>query len=314
MVSRMNHILGEFPEGDYIPYFTNDELGQAIVPSLFGLPVVIEDIQKPYNTERLVQDLEKDLDKVPERIDPDKDGWGPRLRDRIRFFIDATDGQIPVAAADHQSPYGVATKLMGNEALMMAMYDTPDLVHELMRRATRAISDLAHAIQRWAGSPDLVVLNPATPVREGGFIIWDDYISVITPALHREFCLPYNLQLYREFGFGHLHTCGPYFPHYLDALLAHDGIRSIDICSYLGQTSHTREEMLELRRRTREKGIQLRGGLDANTIVGHMAKGVVTPADAEFLRDMAHGGLVWHAGGTREQGLTFLDWARRAVA
>lgn len=310
MVSAMNHVLASFPEGDYLPHFTNTELGQGIVPSLFGLEVVVEAKQAPYNTARLAMDLEADLAKIPERIDPERDGWGPRLKKRIQFFLEASDGKIPVAVADHQSPYGVATKLVGNEALMYAMFDAPELVHELMRRTTLAISDLLHAMQRWVGDPSRLVLNTSMPIPEGGLILWDDYISVISPAQHREFCLPYNLQLYREFGFGHLHTCGPVFPTYVDALLAHEGIKSIDISTYLGQTSHTREELLDLRERTRARGISLRGGLSTTPVVNF--HGDATPPDAALVAQMARGGLVIHGWGPRQKGLELLEWARMA--
>ncbi|MFH0796051.1 MAG: uroporphyrinogen decarboxylase family protein [Candidatus Omnitrophota bacterium] len=54
---------------------------------------------------------------------------------------------------DWQSPHGVACMLMSNENLMMAMYDTPELVHELFRRVTQAIIDLVRAAQNCIGRP-----------------------------------------------------------------------------------------------------------------------------------------------------------------
>jgi len=305
--AHMNHILSQFPQGDFLPAFTTVELGQAIVPSLFGLEVIVDEKQPPYTRGRLIQDIEKDLSKLPKRIDPDVDGWGPRLRARVQRFIEATDGQVPVIVADHQSPYGVATKLMDNEALMLAMYDAPDLVRELMDIATNAIIDLIRAMQRWAGDPDLIALNDRMPFKGTGLIIWDDYVSVLSPALHAEFCRPYNLRLYEEFGFGHLHTCGPYFPSYVDAVFGHEGIASIDVSAYMRGFSRTREDMLELRRLTRERGLILHArGLQA---WHHVNNGKPIEPDKEFTRKMAQGGLIWRAGGSREQGLEYLKWA-----
>ena len=307
-VARMNHYLKEFPEGDYLPSFGMTDLGQAIVPSLFGSEVIVEEKQPPYTGGRLVKDLETDLDKLPERVDPDADGWGPRLRDRVRRFIEATDGKVPVQVADHQSPYGVATKLVGNEDLMIAMYTDPELVHELMDRATNAISDLIHAMQRWAGAPDLIAINAGLPFPGNGLIIWDDYISVISPDLHAQFCRPYNMRLYEEFGFGHLHTCGPYFPHFLDSLVGHEGILSVDICSYMRGTSRTRDDLLELRRRTREADITLRGNFGTLTAFDTIGIGKGVPADRDFVRQMADGRLILTATGTPEQGREYVKW------
>jgi len=308
--ARMNHYLKEFPEGDYLPSFSMVELGQAIVPSLFGIEVIVEEKQPPYTRDRIVKDLETDLDKLPERIDPDTDGWGPRLRARLERFIEATDGTVPVQVADHQSPYGVATKLMGNEDLMVAMYTAPELVHELMERATNAISDLIHAMQRWAGDPDLIAINPKLPFPGNGLVIWDDYISVISPDLHAQFCRPYNMRLYEEFGLGRLHTCGPYFPSFLDSLLSHEGIHSIDVCAYMRGFSRTREDLLELRRRTREAGVALMADIGSFTAFETVREGNGIPADRDFVRRMADGKLVLTAGGTRERALECMEWLR----
>ncbi len=308
-VAGLNHHLAEFTEDDFLPCFHNCDLGQAIVPSLFGAGVIVEETQPPYTEGRLIQDLERDLPKLKRRIDPEADGWGPRLKRRIQTLLEGTDYRIPVVVTDHQSPYGVATKLVGNEELMLAMYEAPQAVHELMAIATQAIADLLRAQQRWAGDPALMLLNPAMPVPGAGLILWDDYISVISPQLHREFCQPYNEQLYREFGRGHLHTCGPYFTGYLDAALAHPSVRTIDISAYLRGTSRTRADLLRLREASRAAGVMLCGGLHAWEVVG---AGTPLPPDREFLRQMADGGLLWNEGGPREKGLEYLGWLREA--
>ncbi|NQU44574.1 hypothetical protein HQ520_14885 [bacterium] len=313
-VAEMHRVFDLFPEGDYLPSFTNVPCGgQGIVPSLFGAQILVEKKAPPYNTDRIIGDLERDLPKLPEKVDPETAGWGPRLRRRIRACIEATDGQIPIQVADHQSPYGVATKLIGNEPLMMAMFETPELVHELMTRVTDAIAELVHAIIRWAGSRDLVAFCPPLPFPGGGLVLYDDYISVITPDLHSEFCLPYNQRLYDEFGGGHFHTCGPYFPRYLDAALLHKGLQTMDIPTYMKGLSRRREDMLELRRRSREAGIVLNGSLFAQDPIDLVHRENIVQPDLEFLRQMADGGLIWGDGGPVELGKERLKMAKAAV-
>ena len=63
---------------------------------------------------------------------------------------------------------GIATKLIGNEDLMLAMYDTPDFVHQLMDIVTNAIADTIKAMERWAGDPNLIVKNDRDPMPGGG--------------------------------------------------------------------------------------------------------------------------------------------------
>ena len=308
-VDFMNFRFREFPDSDYIPYFTTVHLGQGMIPSMFGAKQVIVEHNQPFIEGRVMESLENDLAKLPKRINPDTDGWGPILRKTVETFLDAADGEIPVCVCDHQSPYGIATKLIGNENLMMAMYDTPELVHDLMDIVTNAISDTIRAMERWAGNPDLIVKNDCDPMPGGGLILWDDYISVISPKLHEEFCLPYNSRLYREFGRGHLHTCGPNFPRYIDAVLKNDPV-SIDAI-FLRGTARTREDLLEMKRITREKGIILRGSLI--TYENHFldSNEAILP-DADLFDAMADGGgFYWYEWGKKETGVQLSDTIKR---
>lgn len=307
MASRQGQI-DAFPEGDHYPWvWAGNPFSQAMVPSLFGAKVVNDGTGVANIEGRLIQNLETDLDRLPRRIDPEKDGLGPRLRQRLEHWVQATDGKMAIMPFDWQSPYGVACLLMSNEDLMLAMYDTPDLVHELFRRATQAIVDLIQAAQRWIGDPELCLLNNQMFFKGSGMTLHDDYISVLSPELHGRFCHPCNMRLYQEFGIGHLHTCGPVFPGYIDALTRHQGLRSMDISAYLRGTSRTRADLLEFKRRARAAGITLTGN---PSICEQIGRGPETPPDRELFDQMAEGGgliLNW-LGGTREYGLKLLKW------
>lgn len=307
-VALRNRQLDRFPEGDFYPWiWAGGPFSQAMVPSLFGAKVVIDGLGMANIEGRLIQNLETDLDKLPRRIDPEKDGLGPLLRRRLKYYVEATDGQVAIFPFDWQSPYGVACMLMGNEDLMLAMYDTPELVRELFDHVTQAIIDLIGAARRWIGNPDLCLLNNQMFFKGSGVTLHDDYISVLSPSLHKQFCVPCNTRLYETFGFGHLHTCGPVFPGYIDAMLAHKGILSFDIGAYLRYPSRTREDLLEYKRLCRAAGITL---THVPTTCAHVGQSPVIPADRELFNRMAEGGgliMNW-SGGTREKGLKLLQW------
>ena len=171
----------------------------------------------------------------------------------------ATDGKIPIMPFDWQTPYGLAGMLMGDAELMVAMYETPELVQDLFDRATQAIIDLIEASQRWLGDPALCLLNNHMFHPGSGLILHDDYVSVLSPALHEKFCHPVNMRLFQKFGLGHLHTCGPVFPGYMDAMLKHKGVLSIDISRYLRGMTRTRVDLLELKRRALAAGVAITG-------------------------------------------------------
>ena len=297
-IARINAQTEAYTDTDFLPFLTLDHLGEGLVPSLFGATQYIVDGNPPYTEGRVMKDI-FDLDKIPERIDPDKDGWGPLMKDLVTKFLDATNGEIPIGVSDHQSPYGCATKIIQNEELMYAMYDEPELVHKFFDRITTGIEDTIEALQRWLGK-DHVVLNYNAPVPNGdcGLILWDDYISVVSPQLHTEFCKPYNDRLYAKFGVGHLHTCGPYFPGYIDAALVCKP-RSLDFAIMRG-FNRSKDDMLEFRRITREHGIILTG--NPASCENHIFAGPWAPIDDDYLREMANGGMIYSSWGAPEQG------------
>ncbi len=204
IVTRQNQ-YDMFPEGDFFPWvWAGSPFTQAIVPSLFGARTTVSESNGMANVaDRLINDLENDLPKLPRRIDPEIDGMGPLLKTRLQAWVAATDGKIPIMPFDWQTPYGVASMLMGDAELMVAMYETPELVRELFDRTTQAIIDLIDAAQRWIGDPGLCLLNNHMFHPGAGIILHDDYLSVLSPELHAKFCLPANLRLFEKYGFGH---------------------------------------------------------------------------------------------------------------
>ena len=297
-IAAMNWQSETFPDSDWMPIFHLFHLGEGVVASMFGAIQKIDEFCPPFTKGRLLKRIE-DVATLKERIDPDHDGWGPILKDNVLKFADATHGEVPVGVADHQSPYGCATKLLGNEALMLAMYDEPELVRRFLDLMVAATIDSVEAVKRWVGA-DLVCPNTSHPIPgEGDIIVWDDYVSVLTPALHSEFCAPANKQLFDRYGRGHLHTCGPYFPGYIDACLA-CGPATMDISAMRGM-ARSRGDLLEFRRLTAQAGVRLRGGLGANPVHQNDAS-AAQPWDEAFLRSMARDGLFFSDGGDADRG------------
>jgi len=243
-------------------------------------------------------------------IDFEKTQWGKILKEHITRFIDATGGEIPVDVADHQSPYGSATKLMPNEELMYAMYDAPELVHNFLSMVTDGIIKLVETMERWVG-PENLVKNPNMPIPgKGGIIIWDDYISVLNPELHEKLCVPCNKKLFNKFGQGHLHTCGPYFPSFINACLASEP-RSMDTSIMRGM-GKTQDDLIKFRKITQEKNILLFGKIMIND-TSIFEKGS-HEADDELLTMFIKGGYMPASDGTYENGIRFKEFIRKVDA
>ena len=297
-IAAINAQTESFPDTDYLPYLGLAHLGEGVVASMFGAEQYIVEDNPPFTKGRVMQTI-YELDKLPRRINPAEDGWGGKLKEVCEKFLDAVQGEVPVMVSDHQSPYGSATKICNNEALMIAMYDEPEMVHEFFDIVTTGIEDTIDAMEKWCGA-ECLVKNVAVPVPgdKNGLIIWDDYISVINPVLHTEFCAPYNKRLYKKYGTGHLHTCGPYFKGYLDACINCEP-KSLDISIMRGM-SRSKEDIIEFRRITKEAGIILMGSADYTSDSIFDNKWGVK--DDDYLRYMADGGIFYSEWGQKENG------------
>ena len=298
----IQHHFDTFPDCDYLPALNMFYLGEGILASMYGAEQYLVEKNPPFTKGRLFRDI-YEAQNLSNDIDFEKTRWGGILKEHITRFVDATNGEIPVEVADYQSPYGTATKLVPNEELMLAMFDVPELVHEFLSKVTDGIIKLIKSMERWIG-PEHLAWNIKTPIPgKCGIILWDDYVSVLTPALHTEFCAPCNKRLYDYFGRGHLHTCGPYFPSFIDACLACDP-HSLDISIMRGQ-GKTREDLVEFFNITSKKNIRLYGSLNFNE--KSIFESGVQEADDELLAMFIRGGYMPSGGGTYEQGLKFRE-------
>ena len=299
-VASIQHQFDTFPDCDFLPVMLPYYLGEGILAAMYGSEQVIVDDNPPFTGKKVFTDV-PDTARMSNDFEIEDTEWGRILKKHIERFIDATDGQVPIGMADYQSPYGTATKLVPNEELMLGMYDYPDVFHNFLQKVTDGIIKLITAMERWVGM-DLIAHNVQNPIPgQRGLTLWDDYISVITPALHKEFCVPYNRQLYDRYGYGHLHTCGPYFPGYIDACVACSP-RSMDIGIMRG-FGRTRQDLLAFQKIAMENNILIYGSLA--TTDKHIKDDDWQQPDVALYETFIRGGFMPSGGGTYEEGLEF---------
>jgi MtaA/CmuA family methyltransferase len=124
---------------------------------------------------------------------------GRRMTDRleaVRLMKESAHGEIPVMGWV-EGALALANVLRGDVALMTDLYDRPDWVRELLEVCVGVEVEFARA-QVEAGA-DIIGLG-------------DAIASQISPAMYREFALPYEQRIFaavREAGaIGRLHICG----------------------------------------------------------------------------------------------------------
>jgi MtaA/CmuA family methyltransferase len=160
----------------------------------FGLDVEFPDDGLPLRREPLITDVSdlKQL-KLP---DP---GSGRRMSDRleaVRSLRERVGGEVPIMGWV-EGALAEANALRGDTSLMLDLYDRPGWVHELLEICTEAAIKFAKA-QIHAGA-DIIGLG-------------DAIASQVSPAMYREFALPYEKRIFHEVhemgALARLHICG----------------------------------------------------------------------------------------------------------
>ncbi|MCX6984683.1 MAG: hypothetical protein NT118_08035 [Lentisphaerae bacterium] len=221
------------PSSDCIPAMRPD-VGCSCLASAFGAEYFWGD--NPNQTPG-IKDKILTLDGLSEQVaallnpDPLRDGCLPEGLRRIKRFAEEGQGFIPVSLLDAAGGLNVAADLLGMTELMMAFYDQPETVHALLDKIQILYAATIRAGITAAGSEDNITTTDFEDVwyPEGwkGHVS-DDISAGFSPDMYAEFSAPYHARIFKEFGSGGLHNCGPNPCH--AAYVAHPlSPRSLDL-------------------------------------------------------------------------------------
>ena len=240
------------PSSDSIPAMRPD-VGCSCLASAFGAEYFWGD--SPSQTPG-IRDKILTLDGLSEQVaklpvpDPNRDGWLPEGLRRIHRFAEAGEGVIPVSLLDAAGGVNVASDLLGMSELLMAFYDQPEAVHALLDKIQNLYAATIRAGIAAAGGEGYITTTDFGDVwyPEGwkGHVS-DDISAAFGPNTYAEFSAPYHARIFKEFGAGGLHNCGPNPCH--AAYVAHQmSPRSLDLSD---QYSH--EDLPKLKHSLRRK-------------------------------------------------------------
>ncbi len=135
------------------------------------------------------------LDKLP-KVDPCS---GRRMSDRIeavRMLHEQAGGQIPVMGWV-EGAMAEANDLIGDSTMMVALYDDPVWLAELMERIVEV--EIAFARVQIDAGADIIGLG-------------DAIASIVSPKMYRQFALPYEKRIFdavhAQGALARLHICG----------------------------------------------------------------------------------------------------------
>lgn len=221
------------PSSDCIPAMRPD-VGCSCLASAFGAEYFWGDSvhQTPGIKDKIltVDGLAEQVAALP-TPDPLRDGWLPEGLRRIRRFAEAGEGFIPVSLLDAAGGVNVAADLLGVTELMMAFYDQPEAVHALLDRIQPLYAATIRAgIEAAGGEANITTTDFEDVWYPEGWKghVSDDISANFSPEMYAEFSAPYHARIFKEFGCGGLHNCGPNPCH--AAYVAHPlSPRSLDL-------------------------------------------------------------------------------------
>lgn len=209
---RLQRSLDEFEihgrlNDDFIPALFPG-CRQSTIPNMFGAPEVV--VGDDVSCEQIVRTAE-DVERLP---DPTI-GPGTVARTWLEmeeYFLEETDGRMPVHVTDMQGPLDVCGQLMSYDSLFLMSYDDPDHFRMLLDKATDAF------ILLWRAQRDLLgdafvgthlFGNNWVPESFGASMSIDSLV-MYGPDFYREFVAPSIAKVGEAFGAVAVHSCGDF--------------------------------------------------------------------------------------------------------
>jgi hypothetical protein len=121
---------------------------------------------------------------------------------------------------DMQGPLNTAGLVCNQEAMLVAMYEQPALVHAYLEKVTGFLIEYARYLRQESENRICGNLWPYTFFPQDlGISFTEDLMPLLSPRLYREFGLPQLRRLAEAFGGLHIHCCGDWGRH-VPALIA----------------------------------------------------------------------------------------------
>lgn len=207
---RLEFSLDEF----YIHGKMKDDLVPALfpgdrtstIPNMFGAEEVI--LEGDVSGKRIIFSKEDILKLEEPSLKPGTIAHNWLLMQE--YFLEETNGRIPVHVTDMQGPFDVAAMMMSYDDLFILAMTEPETYHLFLGKVTQAFINL------WKAQKDLLgdlfvpthLFGHSWVPPEFGASISADCLVMMGPDFYREFVQPYFEQIGDVYGDTAIHSCG----------------------------------------------------------------------------------------------------------
>ncbi len=127
----------------------------------------------------------------------------------ITYFLDQTDGRLPIAFSDIQSPLNTLSNLVDTCQFYLDFCLEPDTVRAAMERTAKLTADYVRIQQELIGDALVKPGHGFTSSRVfDGLGLSDDSMTMLSPDLYKDLCIPALVQAAEHFGGPVFHSCG----------------------------------------------------------------------------------------------------------
>ena len=207
------------------PMYLEPWYGIGTTASAFGAEYEWPEGQAP-----VVRPLYRSMDDVPPLVPRDFD-QASIMRytlDTIEYFLEQTEGRVPLSWSDLQAPLNVATELIDTSTFFTAMIEKADWVRDVLSAVTEVV------IRFTRQQSDLIGDRLARPghgfasSRAGqGIGLSTDNLVMISPRMYEKFCVADNIAIGSAFDGVAIHSCGDY-ARWLPALKKINNLLMVD--------------------------------------------------------------------------------------
>ncbi|NOZ51315.1 MAG: hypothetical protein GXP37_14925 [Chloroflexi bacterium] len=146
----------------------------------------------------------------------------------IEYFLEETQGRIPLSWSDIQNPLNVATELVNISAFFLGMGDVPHKVQEILTAITEVVIGFTQVQSRLIGDALARPGHGFASARTGtGIGMSTDNLVMISPRAYEHFCVPHDTKIGAAFGGAAIHSCGKW-SMWLDAVKKIPNLTMVD--------------------------------------------------------------------------------------
>lgn len=209
LLSQLCPAFLHYATGDDYPLGIRANYGTVILPSILGARWQLTDNSMPWAHHLEGRDDIRRL--IDAGIPASRSGLGAACLDTANYYREVLSaypglaGAVRIYHPDLQGPFDVAHLLWGPD-IFLALYDCPEMVHELLGLVTQTYIAWLKQWKVALGEENAWTVHWNIWQR-GGVMLRDDTAVMLSAKQYREFVQPYDQQVLDVFG-GCIHFCG----------------------------------------------------------------------------------------------------------